>query len=138
MTGIPFYTSSCSSSNFTPNLFHSVFSAHTTSHSTIKHNSWILNTGATDHIVHSISCLSTITSTIQATVKLPNGNMVPVTHIGIVKLSSSLILTDVLCVPSFHFNLISVSKLVHSSLCLIFVQLLLYSGLHPLEDDWTG
>jgi hypothetical protein len=122
MTGIPFYTSSCFSSNFTPNLSHSVFSSHTTSHSNIKHNSWILDTGATNHIVHSISCLSTITSTIRATIELPNGNMVPVTHIGTVKLSSSLILTNVLCVPSFHFNLISVSKLVQSSLCLIFLS----------------
>ena len=122
MTGIPIYTSSCSSSNFTPNLLHSIFSTHTTSHSTIKHNSWILDTGATDHIVHSISCLSTITSTIRATVELPNGNMVPVTHIGTVTLSPSPILTNVLCVPSFHFNLISVSKLVQSSLCLFFLS----------------
>jgi hypothetical protein len=76
MTGIPFYSSACSSSNFTPNLSHSVFSSHTTSHSNIKHNSWILDTGAIDQMVYSISCLSTITSTIQATVELPNGNMV--------------------------------------------------------------
>ena len=122
MSGTPFCSSAYSNTNFTPNLSHSVFSSHTTSHNNIKHNSWILDTGATDHIVHSISCLSTITSTIQATVKLPNGNMVPVTHIGIVKLSSSLILTNVLCVPSFHFNLISVSKLVQSSLCLFFLS----------------
>uniref|UniRef100_A0A2N9GYQ8 Reverse transcriptase Ty1/copia-type domain-containing protein n=1 Tax=Fagus sylvatica TaxID=28930 RepID=A0A2N9GYQ8_FAGSY len=73
----------------------------------IKQNSWILDTGATDHMVHSLSCFTTVTSIIQATVELPNGNLVPVTHIGTVKLSSSLILTDVLCVPSFHFNLIS-------------------------------
>ena len=80
MTGIPFYSSACSSSNFTPNLSHLVFSSHIISHSNIKHNSWILDTGAIDHMVYSISCLSTITSTIQATVELPNGNMVPVTH----------------------------------------------------------
>jgi hypothetical protein len=122
MSGTPFCSSAYSNTNFTPNLSHSVFSSHTTSHNNIKHNSWILDTGATDHVVHSISCFSTITSTIQATVELPNGNKVPVTLIETVKLSSSLILTDVLCVPSFHFNLISVSKLVHSSLCLIFLS----------------
>jgi transposase InsO family protein len=123
MTGIPFCASLCSNPAFTANLTHSVFSSHSTSHSTIKHNSWILDTGATDHMVHSLSCFTSITSIIQATVELPNGNLVPVTHIGTVKLSSSLILTDVLCVPSFHFNLISVSKLVHSSVCcLIFLS----------------
>uniref|UniRef100_A0A2N9IKL6 Retrotransposon Copia-like N-terminal domain-containing protein n=1 Tax=Fagus sylvatica TaxID=28930 RepID=A0A2N9IKL6_FAGSY len=46
---------------------------YSTSHSTIKHNSWILDTGATDHMVHSLSCLTSITSIIQATVELPNG-----------------------------------------------------------------
>uniref|UniRef100_A0A2N9IF64 Integrase catalytic domain-containing protein n=1 Tax=Fagus sylvatica TaxID=28930 RepID=A0A2N9IF64_FAGSY len=107
MTGIPFCASICSNPVFTPNLSHSVFSSHTTPHSSIKQNSWILDTGATDHMVHSLSCFTTVTSIIQATVELPNGNLVPVTHIGTVKLSSSLILTDVLCVPSFHFNLIS-------------------------------
>jgi hypothetical protein len=123
MTGIPFCASICSNPVFTPNLSHSVFSSHTTPHSSIKQNSWILDTGATDHMVHSFSCFTNVTSIIQATVELPNGNLVPVTHIGTVKLSSSLILTDVLCVPSFHFNLISVSKLVHSSTCcLIFLS----------------
>jgi hypothetical protein len=122
MTGIHFCASLCSNPTFTPNLSHSVLSSHTTSHSTIKHNSWILDTGATDHMVHSLSCFTSITSIIQATVELPNGQLVPVTHIGTVKLSSSLILTDVLCVPSFHFNLISVSKLVHSSACCLIFQ----------------
>ena len=39
MTGIPFCPSFCSKPVFTPNLSHFVFSSHTTSHSTIKHNS---------------------------------------------------------------------------------------------------
>ena len=51
-----------------------------------------------------------------------HGDLVSVTHIGTVKFSPSLILTNVLCVPSFHLNLISISKLVHSlSFCLIFM-----------------
>ena len=121
MTGIPFCESFCSNPAFTPNLFHLVFSSHTTSHSTIKQNSWILDIGATDHMVHSLSCFTSITSIIKATIELPNGNLVPVTHISTVKLSSSLILTDVLCVQSFHFNLIYVSKLVHSSACCLII-----------------
>uniref|UniRef100_A0A2N9J5R4 Retrotransposon Copia-like N-terminal domain-containing protein n=1 Tax=Fagus sylvatica TaxID=28930 RepID=A0A2N9J5R4_FAGSY len=41
------------------------------------------DTGATDHMVHSISCLTTVTSTINTSVELPNGEFVSVTHIGL-------------------------------------------------------
>ena len=45
------------------------------------------------------------------------------THVGTLKLSSHITLTNVLCVPSFSFNLISVSALTHSQpLCLVFLS----------------
>lgn len=37
-----------------------------------------------------------------------------VTHTGSVKISANLILTNVLCVPSFGFNLMSISKLTQN------------------------
>uniref|UniRef100_A0A2N9FUD2 Reverse transcriptase Ty1/copia-type domain-containing protein n=1 Tax=Fagus sylvatica TaxID=28930 RepID=A0A2N9FUD2_FAGSY len=44
----------------------------------------------------------------QATANAASSSTFPISSMtGTVKLSSSLILTDVLCVPSFHFNLIS-------------------------------
>jgi hypothetical protein len=44
------------------------------------------------------------------------------THIGTVQISATLTLTNVLCVPSFSFNLISVSKLISVlRCCLIFI-----------------
>jgi hypothetical protein len=83
---------------------------------------WIIDTGATDHMVSSIHHFTTITAVISSHVKLPNGQFALVTHIGTVKFSDSLILTNVLCVPSFSFNLISASKLIKSTLCcLIFI-----------------
>ena len=74
------------------------------------------------------------------TVNLPNGQSVNVTHIGCIQLTASLLLTDVLCVPVFDFNLISVSKLTPSLQCCIFffVHLLLYTGPYAMEDDWYG
>jgi hypothetical protein len=72
---------------------------------------WIIDTGATDHMVCSLSFFTTIIATISKFVKLPNGQLALVTHIGTVRISASLILTDVLCVHSFSFNLISASKL---------------------------
>ena len=56
-------------------------------------------------------------------VQLPNGESAQVTHIGTVVLSSSLILKNVLCVPSFTFNLLSVSTLTQSQpYCLVFLS----------------
>lgn len=84
---------------------------------------WIIDTGATDHMICSPSLFTTITCTTQAHVQLPNGTQVAVTHIGTVQLSPEIRLTNVLCVPSFTFNLLSVSKLTHNpSLCVVFLR----------------
>jgi len=73
-------------------------------------------------MVCSISYLTTITSTVSRFVKLPNGQFARVTHIETVKISALLTLTNVLCVPSFSFNLISASQLTKLfSCCLIFL-----------------
>jgi len=108
--------------NFQYSVFSSHFSHHPFSHSS-KRPPWIVDTGATDHMVCSISFFTTITATISTTVHLPNGAVALVTHIGTIKLSETLILTGVLYVPSFTFNLISASKLVkHLCCCLIFLS----------------
>ena len=72
---------------------------------------WIIDIGATDHMIHSKSIFSSFTCVSNSYVYLPNGEKVLVTHIGTVHLNNTLILTDVLCVPSFTFNLIFVNKL---------------------------
>ena len=73
-------------------------------------------------MVHSVSCLTIITSTINTFVYLPNGEKALVTHIGTVHISNNLIFYGVLCVPSFTFNLISVSQLIKSFFCcLVFL-----------------
>ena len=92
-----------------PNFTHSIFSAHIVDRHAHKANEWIIDTGASDHMVHSVSCLSSITSTINTFVYLPNGEKALVTHIGTVHISDQLTLYGVLCVPSFTFNLISVT-----------------------------
>ena len=71
-------------------------------------------------MIHSTKLFTKITSIIHTSVELPNGESVLVTHIGTVKISESLTLVDVLCVPSFSFNLISISKLTSSLNCCIF------------------
>ncbi|KAF5480412.1 hypothetical protein F2P56_001165 [Juglans regia] len=80
---------------------------------------WIIDTGATDHMVCSTSFFSSIKSHVSSSVKLPNNNLVLVTHIGTVTLSNDLILHNVLCVPSFSYNLISARPIY-------------------MENDWHG
>ena len=99
-----------------------VFSAKTVNKSAYVETDWIIDTGATDHMVHSESVLDSFTCVSNSYVYLPNGEKVLVTHIGTMHINDTLILTDVLCVPSFTFNLISVSKLNKSQCCcLIFL-----------------
>ena len=86
-----------------------------------KSDSWIIDTGATGNMVHSVSQFTIITSIVNTYAYLPNGDQALVTHVGTVHISSTLVLEDVLCVPSFGFNLISVSKLTKTLFCcLIF------------------
>jgi hypothetical protein len=83
---------------------------------------WIIDTGATDHMIYSISFFTSITSVVSKSVRLPNGQCTSVTYIGTIKISESFVLTDVLCIPSFSFNLISISKLIKNlQCCVIFL-----------------
>ena len=127
---LPFTSSSPSTSSkfssnslwIPPNLSHSIFAAQVVDRQAYKSNTWIIDTGTTDHMVDSVAQLTSITSIVHTFVYLPNGEQALVTHIGTVHISSSLILTNVLCMPSFTFHLISVSQLTKSlCCCLIFL-----------------
>ncbi|XP_075659255.1 uncharacterized protein LOC142629160 [Castanea sativa] len=107
-----------------PDFSHSIFSAQIVNRHAYKSNDWIIDLLELRIIwsINYVSRLTTITSMVQSCVYLPNGEEVLVTHIGTVQISSTLTLTDVLCVPSFSFNLIYVSKLTKNlHCCLIFL-----------------
>lgn len=72
-----------------------------TSH--ILSTNWILDSGATNHMVHSLNFFTSITSIVQISIRLPNGDMAKVTHIE-----------NVLFIPTFSFNLVSISKLIQN------------------------
>jgi hypothetical protein len=103
--------------NFIPR--HSVFSVQPSHRPFLSQNEWIIDTGATDHMVYSLSSFTSITSTIHSYIHLPNGQRVLATHTGSVQITQTLILTNVLCVPAFSFNLISVTKLTDSIPCCV-------------------
>ena len=105
------------------NFSHSVFAAQVVNRRAYGGNTWVLDTGAIDHFVCLVDLLTSITAIRQSLVQLPNGESAKVTHIGTVTLSSSLVLKNVLCVPSFSFNLLSISSLNHSQpYCCVFLS----------------
>lgn len=79
-------------------------------------DTWIVDTGATDHITPFYHLLSDITS-FHYVLHFPNGATTAITHIGSVTLSSDITLHNVLCVPLFTYNLLSVSKLLSDTQC---------------------
>ena len=93
---------------------HSVFLAKVVNRKAFGVETWVIDTGAIDHIVCSMHLLTSFTAISHTMVEFPNGEAAVVTHVGTIKLSSHITLTNVLCVPSFSLNLISVSALTHS------------------------
>ncbi|CAN1766532.1 Retrovirus-related Pol polyprotein from transposon TNT 1-94 [Linum perenne] len=80
-------------------------------------NVWVVDSGATDHIAYSIDFLDHYQAISNSFVSLPNGESVPITHIGTVVLNKNLVLQGVLVIPSFRFNLLSISKLAAHNSC---------------------
>ncbi|XP_019451745.1 PREDICTED: uncharacterized protein LOC109353838 [Lupinus angustifolius] len=84
---------------------------------------WFLDTGATYHICHTLSQFQTYKKINTIFVTLPNGSQIPTNISGSVMFSSHLYLVDVLYIPCFSYNLISISKLIETSPCqLTFVN----------------
>lgn len=76
----------------------------------------IFDTGATDHMVCSPSLMTTSTQVTNRHVHLPNHALAGVTHTSTIRFSDELVLHNVLCVPSFRLNLISVTKLTKNAM----------------------
>lgn len=104
---------------------------------------WIIDTGATNHMVSDLRALSTVEevkSNSPRKVHLPNGDVVLVKHIGTCPISARSIIRKVLYVPQFRYNLLSVSKLTKDLQCCIafypdfclFQDLLQWEG----KRDW--
>ncbi|OIT32391.1 hypothetical protein A4A49_62029, partial [Nicotiana attenuata] len=74
--------------------------------------SWIIDSGATDHMTSDKNLLTNITDLpIPILVTLPNGYKVKVASTGTVHINSLVTLSKVLYLPTFKYNLISVYKL---------------------------
>lgn len=97
---------------------------HTVSRISSFHNNsdtWILDSGTTHHVCCTLSSFYSVTDSHIPYVSLPNGLTASIHKVGNVRLSSLITLKDVLYVPSFKYNLISISALTQqTSSVLIF------------------
>ncbi|KAL8145823.1 hypothetical protein AgCh_003826 [Apium graveolens] len=79
---------------------------------------WIMDTGVTDHMAVDFGLLHNVKSAKpHVTVNLPTGATAMVTHLRDVKLASGLKLLNVLYVPVFTHNLLSINKLSRDNDC---------------------
>ncbi|XP_031097043.1 uncharacterized protein LOC116001300 [Ipomoea triloba] len=75
-------------------------------------NTWILDSGATNHIACSLKFFDDYREARDIEVNLPNGECIPVKHVGNIRLNSGIWLKEVLHIPLFKFNIVSVSRLL--------------------------
>ncbi|XP_074358952.1 uncharacterized protein LOC141698200 isoform X2 [Apium graveolens] len=85
-----------------------------------QHVNWILDSGASDHMCsqkHLFITLTLLSNPIH--ISLPNGDLITISYSGTVPLIHDIILHDVLYVPHFKYNLLSISKLTSHLNCTI-------------------
>ena len=77
---------------------------------------WIIDIGAINHMVADINLLDK-PAIVSRGIYLPNGAVAKVTHADSSNITARTSLTNVLHLPQFKFNLISVSKLTKELGC---------------------
>lgn len=76
-----------------------------------KSNFWILDSRATSHVCNNKDIFFNMRKVCNTRIRLPNQLIIPVEEIGDIKLNKDLLLHDVLFVPQFALNLVSVTSL---------------------------
>jgi len=82
-------------------------------------SSWILYCGATDHICSSLTHFTLYHQINPIFVKLPNGNQVIANYSGSVFINQDHVVDNVLYIPNFTFNFLSIAKLIDNLSCVI-------------------
>ncbi|XP_028100140.1 uncharacterized protein LOC114299566 [Camellia sinensis] len=89
-----------------------------------KNNTWIIDTGVSDHMTRDSGQLQFIFPSPQSVISTANGSTSPITREGSVILSQTLTLDIVLVVPSLEYNLLSVSQITSILACIVTFWLL--------------
>lgn len=103
---------------------------------TYIYGSWIVDTGATHHMTSHRNWLNDLrlNNTPNHAVQLPNGHKSIASHIGSCQLNNGTVLSEVLLIPDFQYNLISVSKLTRDLGCVA----VFYHDYIVFQDRYSG
>ena len=89
-------------------------------------NSWIIDSGATDHMTPTSHFFHSYTPCPSSRkIVVANGTLATVAGLGNIHITPTLILKDVLHVPKLSANLISIQKLTHDLKCYAIFSLLI-------------
>nr|GLL46085.1 copia protein (gag-int-pol protein) [Ipomoea trifida] len=83
-----------------------------------KDDTWIIDTGASNHMTGNVNILHNVSNMTGCPVGLPDGRSTVATKKGLVNLDERLKMHNVLYVPELNCNLISVSQLIDDSNCI--------------------
>ncbi|MCH82134.1 retrovirus-related pol polyprotein from transposon TNT 1-94 [Trifolium medium] len=115
-----------------------VLNSHSSSTSGKHSNLWILDTGATDHISFNLPSFTNCKNIVPIPVSLPNGSQIFASISGSIVISPSLTLHNVLYIPTFHVNLISVPKLASDNDCHLHFNANTCQILHNHSKEMIG
>ncbi|OIS96342.1 hypothetical protein A4A49_58543, partial [Nicotiana attenuata] len=87
--------------------------------SSIPLTSWIVDSGTTHHIAHDKNIMSDIKQFGGQGVQLPTGNKAEIMYTGKTTILGGKCIMNVLHVPDFKFNLLSVAKLTRDLTCTV-------------------
>ena len=97
---------------------HQGMTPHQTHNSTTQSKSWIIDTGATNHMTGASNIFTSYTPCSgKDKVRVADGSMAPITGCGSVRCTKTLSLSPVLHVPKFPVNLLSVSSITQFLNC---------------------
>lgn len=106
------------------------FSGMVTSHclNAAVSDKWIVDSGATNHMTSSLELLQNVRKVVDnSVINLPTGEVAEISHTGTIVMRNGLKLKDVLYVPVFQHNLISIHKLASDNQC--------YAKFSPLKCE---
>ncbi|KAL2232808.1 UNVERIFIED_CONTAM: Retrovirus-related Pol polyprotein from transposon RE1 [Sesamum indicum] len=92
------------------------FAGNISKHSVNDLSYWIIDTGATNHICANLDLFHSYSKPSQTyTIILPDGTKKDASYVGEVHLNAEVVLQDVLYIPSFSVNLLSVTQLCRNN-----------------------
>ena len=103
-----------------------------------KDNTWIIDTGASDHMIRDSSKLQHLHPSSQQVISTAKGGTSPITGEGSLVISNAMTLDTVLVIPSLEYNLLSVSQITSKINCTVtfWPFFLCFSRYFDPEDSW--